>query len=227
MAMIRSSYERDLNGAEQEARAAIAHSPNYPRARQALAEVLTVRGRFDEAIREARRGVELDPLALYINAALAMAQHYARQFDAAIAQAQWTVDMEPFYPAYLILGLAYQETGRLSEAVAALERATNLSHRNTLMVAALGGALAKAGRTTEAAAILTELDEAARGGRYVSGVWVAAIYAALGDTDQALASLESGHRDRCCWLLRCVRLDPRLDVLRSVPRFNALLQTIG
>ena len=224
MAMIKSSYERDLDGAEREARAAIEHNPNYPRARQALAEILTVRGRFDEAIREARRGVELDPLALYINSALAMAQHYARQFDAAIAQAQSTIDMEPFYPAYLILGLANQETGRLSEAVAALERATSLSQRSTLMLAALGGALAKDGRTAEAAAILTELDEAARRGRYVSGVWVAAIYAALGDTEQALASLEGGHRDRCCWLLRCVRLDPRLDILRNLPRFNALLQ---
>jgi serine/threonine-protein kinase len=227
MAMVRSSYERDLDGAEREARAAIEHSPHYPRARQALAEILTVRGQFDEAIREARRGVELDPLALYINAALAMAQHYSRQFDAAIAQAQSTIEMEPFYPADLVLGLAYQETGRLSEAVATLERGANLSRRNTLMVAALGSALAREGRTAEAAATLTELDEASRRGRYVSGVWVAAIYTALGDTEQALASLERGHRDRCCWLLRCVRLDPRLDTLRNFPRFNALLQTIG
>jgi TolB-like protein/Tfp pilus assembly protein PilF len=224
MAMIRSSYERDLDGAERDARAAVEHSPNYPRARQALAEILTVRGRFDEAIREARHGVELDPLALYINAALAMAQHYARRFDAAIAQAQSTIDLEPFYPAYMILGLAYQETGRRSEAIAALEHASRLSHRNTLTVAALGGALAKDGRTAETAVILTELDEAARRGRYVSGVWVAAIYAALNDTDQALASLERGRRDRCCWLLRCVRLDPRLDILRDFPRFHALLQ---
>jgi hypothetical protein len=95
------------------------------------------------------------------------------------------------------------------------------------MVAALGSALAREGRTAEAAATLTELDEASRRGRYVSGVWVAAIYTALGDTEQALASLERGHRDRCCWLLRCVRLDPRLDTLRNFPRFNALLQTIG
>jgi serine/threonine protein kinase/tetratricopeptide (TPR) repeat protein len=227
IAMIRSSYERDLDGAEREARTAVEHSPNYPRARQALAEILTVRGQFDEAIREARLGVEMDPLALYMNAALAMALHYARQFDAAIAQAQSTIDLEPFYPAYLVLGLACQETGRRSEAIAALEHASRLSHRNTLTLAALGGALAEDGRTAETAAILTELDEAARRGRYVSGVWVAAIYAALNETDQAIASLERGLRDRCCWLLRCVRLDPRLDVLRDLPRFHALLQSIS
>jgi serine/threonine protein kinase/tetratricopeptide (TPR) repeat protein len=225
MAMIKGSFERDLDGAERESRRAVARSPNYPRARQALAEILTVQGRFDEAIGEIRRGVELDPLALYINAAVAMAQYYARQFDAAIAQAQSTIDLDPnFYPAQLFLGLACQQTGRASDAIAALERATTLSQRSTMTVAALGGALASDGRTAETAAILTELDQAAGRGRYVSGVWLAAIHAALGDADRALASLEQARRDRCCWLLRCVRCDARFDALRDFPRFNALLQ---
>jgi tetratricopeptide (TPR) repeat protein len=155
-----------------------------------------------------------------------MAQYYARRFDAAIAQAQSTIDMDPdFYPAQLFLGLACQQSGRGSDAIAALARATELSRRSTMTVAALGGALANEGRAREAAAILIELDEAARRGRYVSGVWVAAIHAALGDTDRALDDLERARRDRCCWLLRSVRLDARFDTLRDLPRFKALLPT--
>lgn len=223
MAMVKGSFEGDLQGAEREARAAVHGNPNYPRARQALAEILTVQERFDDAIAEITRGVELDPLALYMNAAVAMAHYYARQFDAAIAQAQTTIDMEPFYPAYLFLGLACQQAGRGPEAVAALEHASRLSQRSTLTMAALGAALAAGGRTSEAASVVRELEEAKARGRYVSGVWEAAIHTALGDADRALDSLERGRQDRCCWLLRAVRLDARFDRLRNHSRFTALL----
>ena len=43
-------------------RQAIALDPKYPRARQTLAENLTIRGRFEEAVVEAKRALELDPL---------------------------------------------------------------------------------------------------------------------------------------------------------------------
>jgi serine/threonine protein kinase/tetratricopeptide (TPR) repeat protein len=223
MAMIRGSFDRDLRGGEREARAAILDNPNYPRARQALAEILSVQERFDDALAEIIRGVEMDPLALYMNAALAMAYYYARRFDAAIAQAQVTIDLEPFYPAYLFLGLACQQAGRSSDAVAALERASALSQRSTMTLAALGAALAADGRKAEAAAILRELDEESARGRYVSGVWEAAIHTGLGDSGRALDCLERGGRDQCCWLLRCVRLDARFDGLRDLPRFAALV----
>jgi serine/threonine protein kinase/tetratricopeptide (TPR) repeat protein len=223
MAMIKGSFEHDLHGAEREARAAIEGNPNYPRARQALTEILSVQERFDEALAEIKRGAELDPLALYMNAAVAMAHYYARQFDAAIAQAQATIDMEPFYPAYLFLGLACQQTGRRSDAIGAFERASTLSQRSTMTLAALGAGLAADGRTSEAGGILRELDQAAARGRYVSGVWEAAIHSALGHSDRALACLERARQDRCCWLLRCVRLDARFDALRNFSRFTALL----
>jgi len=225
IAMIKGSFERDLDAGEREARAAIALRPNYPRAHQALAECLTVQGRFDEALNAVRRGVELDPLALYINAAVAMAHYYAHQFDAAIAQAQATVGLDAdFYPAQLFLGLSLQAVGRHGEATAALERACDLSQRSTMTVSALGAALASAGRTAEAVRVLIELDEAYRRGRYVSGTWLAPIFTAFGDSDRALASLERARQDSCCWLLRSVRLDVRLDGLRNFPRFKALLQ---
>jgi tetratricopeptide (TPR) repeat protein len=223
MAMIKGSFDRDLRGGEREARAAIQANPNYPRAHQALTEILTVQERFDEALTEITHGVELDPLALYMNAAVAMAHYYARQFDAAIAQAQATIDIEPFYPAYLFLGVACQQAGRHAEAIAALERATSLSQRSTMTLAALGGALAAAGQTSKAGDILRELDAASTGGRYVSGVWEAAIHTALGDTGRAVTCLERGRRDQCCWFLRGLRLDARFDALRDVPGFRALL----
>jgi TolB-like protein/Tfp pilus assembly protein PilF len=224
IASIKGAYEGDLQGAEHEARAAIVRSPNYPRAHQGLAEWLTLQGRFDEAIESMARGLDLDPLALYMNAAVIMTNYFVRRYDAAIVHGVQALELDPnFYPMHFYLGLAYQQAGRVSEGIAALERASTLSQRSTMTLAALGAALAAAGRTSDAAAILRELDEAAARGRYVSGVWEAAIHTALGDSDRALACLERGRQDRCCWLLRSVRLDARFDALRNFPRFTALL----
>jgi len=224
IASIKGAYEGDLHGAEQEARAAIVRSPNYPRAHQGLAEWLTLQGRFDEAIESMTRGLDLDPLALYMNAAVVMTYYFVRRNDAAIVHGVQALELDPnFYPMHFYLGLAYQQAGRLSEAIAALERASTLSQRSTMTLAALGAALAADGRTAEAAGMLRELDEMATQGRYVSGVWEAAIHAALGDADRAFGCLERGRQDRCCWLLRCARLDARFDGLRNFPRFTALL----
>jgi serine/threonine protein kinase/tetratricopeptide (TPR) repeat protein len=228
IAMVKGSYEYDLDASEREARAAIDRSPNYPRAHQALAECLSVQGRHPEALTEIKRGLDLDPLALYMNAAVVMTYYFAREFDAAIAQGRTTIDLDPtFYSAHLFLGLSYQQAARLPEAVASLERASSLSGRSTMTVAALGAALAESGRGKEANDVLKELEESARVGRYVSGVWVAAIHAALGDTNRAMTSLEQARQDRCCWLLRCLTLDARFDRLRLDSRFTALLQGLA
>jgi hypothetical protein len=91
------------------------------------------------------------------------------------------------------------------------------------MVSCLGGVLAAWGKAQQARDILRELDEAGRH-RYVSKVFVAAIYASLGDTDQALSNLEQAREDRCCWRTWCLPLDARLDCLRDHPRFQALMR---
>jgi tetratricopeptide (TPR) repeat protein len=184
-----------------------------------------LQGRFDEAVEEVTLGLELDPLALYMNAAVVMTCYFTRRFDDAIAHGRSAIVLDPdFFPLHFYLGLAYQQAGLRSEAVASFQRANTLSRESTLTMAGLGAAMAADGHADEARAILRTLEQLASRGRYVSGVWEAAIHAALGDADAALAGLERARNDRCCWLLRCVRLDPRFDVLRNFPRFNALLQ---
>jgi serine/threonine-protein kinase len=220
---VKATYEWDLAGAERELRAAIERSPHYPRAHQSLAECLTLQGRAEEAIAEMRFALNADPLSLYINAALVMTYYFAHRFDAAIAHGRTGLDLDPhFFPIRWYLGLAYQQTGQYAEAVAELEQARRLSDDSTLMVSSLGGALAAWGKVERARDILRDLHQTAER-RYVSKVWVAAIHAALGEDDRALSSLERAREDRCAWLLRCLRLDPRFNSLRGHPRFQALL----
>jgi hypothetical protein len=52
------------------------------------------------------------------------------------------------------------------------------------------------------------------------------IYAGLGDKDKALDWLEQAFRERSA-LLIYLRVDPRLDALRSSHRFQDLVRNIG
>jgi len=90
---IMTVYDWDPENAEQELRQAAALDPKYPRARQTLAENLTIQGRFEEAVVEAKRALELDPLALSLNAFMTMTYYFGREYHKAIEHGLRTVDM--------------------------------------------------------------------------------------------------------------------------------------
>jgi serine/threonine protein kinase/tetratricopeptide (TPR) repeat protein len=224
---VKSSYTWDFAGAEQDLRAAVEMDPEYGRARQTLAEHLLIAGRFDEAAAEANRALTLDPLALSLNAFMSMTHYFDRQYDRAIEYGCKTVELDPnFYPAYFYLGMAYQLTGQFAEAAAALQRAGVLSNHSTLMVACLGGVFAASGNKAGARKIVRELDKIRRR-KYVSQVFVAAIFAGLDETNEALKRLETARVERCVWLPLCLAADARFDSLRSELRFRDLIGSTG
>jgi len=59
-------FDWDFAKSDEEFRKAIALNPNYPTAHQWYAECLYATGRFDEAIAEAKRALELDPNSVSI-----------------------------------------------------------------------------------------------------------------------------------------------------------------
>src|SRR5438552_255801 len=73
--------------------------------------------------------------------------------------------------------------------------------------------------------ILDELNERSKE-RYVSPYYVAKIYAALGDKEQAVAWLEKGYEERNPDFIE-LKVEPALDVLRTDARFRDLLRRIG
>jgi len=52
------------------------------------------------------------------------------------------------------------------------------------------------------------------------------ICAALNKNDEALRYLEDAYRDRAAWMI-FLKVDPRLDNLRSDPRFQDLLRRMN
>jgi hypothetical protein len=52
------------------------------------------------------------------------------------------------------------------------------------------------------------------------------IYAGLNQTDSALEWLQRGYEERSSWM-SYLKVEPRLDLLRSDPRFAMLLRKVG
>lgn len=70
-----------------------------------------------------------------------------------------------------------------------------------------------------------EMKEHARQKRYISSFSIALIYAQMGEKDQALAWLEKTYEERNYRLL-FIKVDARLDSLRSEPQFMDLVRRI-
>ncbi|MBF8295776.1 MAG: hypothetical protein HW389_2321 [Bacteroidetes bacterium] len=225
LAVVKRYYDRDFVGAEREFKRAIELNPNSAYTHLHYAISIVGMGRLDEALAEVKRARELDPLSLAINSTVGWVLYFARQYDLSIEQLKKTLEMDPnFAIAHYRLGLAYQQKERHEEAIAAFQKAVTLSGGGPLAIAALGHAYAVSGRRNEAQKVLAELHELAKQ-RYVAAFYFAAIYAGIGEKDQAFAWLEKAYEERSESLLR-LNYDPRFNSLRADPRFKELLKKI-
>ena len=104
-------------------------------------------------------------------------------------------------------------------------RARLIDDRNAQILRALGCLYAVSGKRAEAQQVLDELYEESKQ-NYVSPYFIAMIYFALGDKDQGFSWLEKADEDRSKTLI-WLKVDPELDLLRSDPRFAALLKRLN
>jgi tetratricopeptide (TPR) repeat protein len=201
-------------------------NPNYTVAHESYATFLTRMGRFDEAIPEAKRAQELDPLSLMGNMSVGFALHMARRDDEAIQWFRRVLDMDPnFLRGHWGLGLALVQKQKHDEAIAELKRAVELSGSGAGQLGSLGYAYAVAGRRAEALDIVEKLEKSSSD-HYIPPATVALVFSGLGETDQALAWLEKANDERDPWVTG-LKVDPSFDSLRSDPRFQDLMRRVG
>lgn len=222
----RMFYDWDWTEAEKELKRAIELKPDYPDARHFYGHYLEATGRVDEAIAETRRGVELDPLSLIINAELGFAFYCAHRYDQAIEQERKTLEMDRnFIFVSVYLAQAYERKGMSKEAIAELSRARSISTDDWTVIAELGCAYARSGQKVEARRIILELEGLASH-EYIDPGFIAYIYADLDEQDQALEWLEKAYQARSISMV-FIKTEPKLDRLRSEPRFQNLIQRVG
>ncbi|MGH9793670.1 MAG: TPR end-of-group domain-containing protein [Candidatus Acidiferrales bacterium] len=215
-------YRWNWPDVETEYKRALELHPGYPVAHQWYGNYLNAMGRSGEGIAELQRARELDPLSLIINTNLGWAYHLGREYDKALEEAHKALELDPnFYWTYLLMGRAYEQKGLHKEAIIAYERATVLSGNNSMVLAELGHAYARAGQQSEARKILARLKRPS-GREYASPYDVALVCVGLGQKEEAFAWLEKSYQERAR-PLGFAKVEPRLDPLRSDPRFQHLL----
>jgi tetratricopeptide (TPR) repeat protein len=124
----------------------------------------------------------------------------------------------------MILGQDYAQEKQYSLAIAELEKSVQLANNSAPEVASLACAEALFGHGASARLRLEQLKAQAKR-QYVSPYYLAEVYSGLGDTNQAMDELENAYRDRSNSVI-FLRVNPEFDILRSNPRFQALLRRI-
>src|SRR6266850_2358864 len=122
VANIRAMLDWDWDAAEAGFRQAIALNPSSDGAHRWYGLLLAGLGKSSEAVREAQRARELDPLCLVVGTSAAWTQYAAGDYEAAIDTCRNVMDMRPqFTPAWRVLGASLIQMGRAAEGVAERE----------------------------------------------------------------------------------------------------------
>ncbi len=216
-------YHQDWETAEREFKWAISINPSHANAHFWYAMMLNAAQRFDQAIEQLHTTIELDPLWSLPKMMLVAVLFSAGDFRTAFAEAEEERDRDPGAPGpHIDLGTIYARTGRLAEARREAElSAGDVSEYDRMNRAILW---ARLGSLEEARALAGQLEEAARSG-YVNPTRLAALYAALGATERALAWLERDYVEGTRGLWFDYQL-MAFDTLRPDPRFQAMLERL-
>jgi len=226
IAYVKLNYDWDWPGAEAEFKRSLALNPGYAHGHHWYAHLLLSSGRTEEALAESNRALEVDPVSPIINLHLAWHYLYTKQYDRAIEQLAKTLELDPDYAlAHWYLGLAYEQKKMYPDALREMNKAKDLLPKNLAVLCDIGHVYAVSGDKSGARKTIALLKEEAAH-RYVNQYELALIYIGLGQNDQAFKSMEQGFREHSDMLVY-LKVDPRLDPIRSDSRFADLLRRVG
>ncbi len=218
-------YDWDFPGAESELRRAIDLNPGYSQAHHWYSHLLAASGRTDESLAESRQALTLDPLSPAMDSHLGWHFVFAREYPEAVNHLAKAIELNPaFGLSYRFLGWAYEQQGRYADALQEMRKGEELISGSTI-TGDIGHVYAVSGDTSEAERALGELQRKSEH-KYVSAFDVAVVYVGLGRADEAFDWLEKAYRERADWLVY-LRIDPRLDPIRSDSRFEDLARRVG
>jgi TolB-like protein/Tfp pilus assembly protein PilF len=213
-------YDWDWAAGQREIDRAIAMDSTYASAVLFTAFYLIPRGRMHEAVLAAQHAQRLEPLSPIINARVGSILAYSHRFPEADSALRQTLKNNPGFPiakAQLARLLAIE--GRFPEAIAALP--PDDGSLGSFEAGVRGFVYARAGDRANAFKQIRALESRS----YKSPDAIAAIYAGLGDADQAFAWLEQAYEARA-YTFVLLAVEPMYDGLHADPRFKQLLARI-
>lgn len=219
-------YDWNFPAAEAEFKRSLRYDPDYATAHQWYSVFLSSMGRHEEAIAEAKRARELDPLSLSTIQDLARAYFHAKRYDESISTSFEALDLNPQYCRLNSwLEMAYAQKGLYDRAIETRLNAMTTIGFETGMIASLRSAYAASGwKGFWQKDLKFEMSKTSPDPAFA--YLAARSYARLGENDRAIEWLEKGFSERMDHLV-LLNVDPIFDPLRRDPRLSNLLRRIG
>lgn len=222
LAMASFYYEWDWKGTEIACKRAIELNPSYASGHSYYGRFLSGQKRFTEAFAQLEQAQALDPLAPAIGVSKGVAYYLARRYPEASVYLQNVLNNEnKFSPAPFALGVVRIAEKRFDEALALIEQGLAISPTDTAGIADRGliyGLKGNHDKAQEALAQLTKIAES----RYVVPYFFSWPYIGMGQKDKAMDWIGKALDDRS-HPMPVMGVEPKMDPLRSEPRFAKLL----
>ena len=226
MALYRFWLTDDWPDAEPHFERAIELNPRSSMMLVYFANFLSLRHRFDDAVRSLERALDIDRLSPFTCGLGALALYQCRRYDAAGDLAERALSLHPEFALGLYaLGVVEGQLGRYDRSIDALSRLLAVTSRAWVVIGMLGYAYALAGRTHEAQLLLDELrDRAAR--QYVVSIGALLVYVGLGDLDSVERLLKLTIDVHAAFPNAEQLLGEKLDRLATESRFRDLFRQL-
>jgi len=225
LGLLKSWYELDWKGADQQFRQALYLEPNNLAALLWRSLLLSAMGHDDESVASVQRALESDPLSPIANTYLGVARMHAGQFDLAIRQLNQAIELDPhYYRAYMFLGRTLSALDRNAEAIGAYQKALSLNPENLESLAYMGEAMALTGDHDGALNVLERVR--ATESRFEPALLIASIYASLGETSEAFRWLQIAFQ-RKSGPLYIFLLSKPFRRCRYDPRYRSFVESLG
>jgi len=221
MAWIHFYYDWDWPASEREFKRAIELNPNFADAHHLYANYLASMKRREESRAEMERAEQLSPSSPQVVADAAWVGLMNREYEDAVLRGRAATAIDPRSAnAHMMLALVYARTRQFPEAIAEGELGRSLD-QSPLLYGFLGTVYAEAGRRADAMKVLNSLKNNLDR-QYVCPYEIGTISLLLGNKDEAFRWYDKAIEVRSA-CMPFLWADPRLDSIRSDPRYQQLL----
>ena len=215
MGAVNMFYEWDWGSAEQNLRRAVELNPNRSYSLIWYSNYYSFLGHTDEAIREAKQAVALDPVSVFTNRNLAFVYQLSHKYPEYATQAQTTLELAPNNEiARWDLAYALALQGRRNEAIQRLAAVEDPLDKAIV--------LATLGENEQARRALKK----ARAPTCPCTFAFAAVHALLNERDVAIQILKTAFDERDAEMVQ-LNTNPAIDSLRTDSRVQTLLRRMN
>src|SRR5262249_37599500 len=139
---------------------AIALKPDYSTAHAWYSQYFVANRKIEEALAEARRGQELDPLSPLLTSQMQGGYYYFRQYHKAIEQGRKAEELDSSFPlTYVMLGRTYVLKGMCREALAQFEAYSAVRGGSPWGLGSQSYTYARCGERTKALRVIEDLSD--------------------------------------------------------------------